>query len=171
MSVVRFSCPQLLDVALRAPQHPVDQESVGVGRYLRRDPGSQPDERGGQSLAQTKDSLKTRKSDLSMCCLTPRRSARSVAREGCPPRPGPPSAPRCCRLGLCQEPPRDPVSQIRLGDEFLRQADVRDIGGGQLVGDGHPVGRAQQVQLHTIDAEGAPPYPLPTPLRGTPPTA
>jgi len=30
---------------------PVDQQRVGVGRYLRRDPGSQPHERGGQSLA------------------------------------------------------------------------------------------------------------------------
>jgi transposase-like protein len=50
MSVVRFSCPQLLDVSLRTPQHPINQESVDVGSDLRRDPGSQPNERGGQSL-------------------------------------------------------------------------------------------------------------------------
>src|SRR5215213_6899195 len=64
MSVVRFMPTQLLDTPLRAPQNPVDVETVGVGRYLRRNPGSQPDESGGQSLAQTKDPLKTRKSDL-----------------------------------------------------------------------------------------------------------
>ncbi len=52
------SCPQLLDTALRAPQNPVDVETVGVGRYLGRDPGSQPDESGGQSLAQTKAPLR-----------------------------------------------------------------------------------------------------------------
>src|SRR5918992_141770 len=39
--------PQLLDLPLRTTQQPVDQKRVGVGRYLRRDPGGQPDERGG----------------------------------------------------------------------------------------------------------------------------
>src|SRR5215203_1384966 len=84
MSVVRISCPQLLDAALRAPRNPVDVEAVGVSADLRRDPGSQPDERGGQSLAQTKDPLEARKSNLSIsiCCLTPRRrSERSVAKR------------------------------------------------------------------------------------------
>ena len=64
MFVVRFSRPQLLDVTLRTTQHPVDEKSVGVGADLRRYPGSQPNERGGQSLAQTEDSLEARKSDL-----------------------------------------------------------------------------------------------------------
>src|SRR5688500_6371063 len=64
MSVARFSSPQLLDAPLRTIQTPVDQELVGVGRYLRRDPGCQPDERGGQSLAQAKDPLEARDGDL-----------------------------------------------------------------------------------------------------------
>src|SRR5215217_7219410 len=58
------SCPQLLNLPLRTTQHPVDHESVGVGCYLGCDPGSQPNKRGGQSLAQAKDSLEARKSDL-----------------------------------------------------------------------------------------------------------
>ena len=41
------SCPQILDPALRTTQLPVDQEGVGVGRYLRRDSRRQANERGG----------------------------------------------------------------------------------------------------------------------------
>src|SRR5215218_7255354 len=62
--VLSGSCPQLLDATLRTIQTPVDQERVGIGRYLRRDPGSQPDERGGQSLAQAEDPLEARDGDL-----------------------------------------------------------------------------------------------------------
>ena len=43
---------------------PVDHERVGIGCYLRRDPGSQSNERGGQSLAQPKDPLEARDGDL-----------------------------------------------------------------------------------------------------------
>src|SRR5215213_203843 len=60
------SCPQLLDVTLRTIQVPVNKERVGVGADLRRDPGSQPNERGGQSLAQAKDPLEARDGDLYM---------------------------------------------------------------------------------------------------------
>src|SRR5687768_1798007 len=38
------SCPQLLDAPLWTIQTPVDQERIGVGCYLSRDPGCQPDE-------------------------------------------------------------------------------------------------------------------------------
>src|SRR5215203_742845 len=62
--VLLGSCPQLLNMTLRAPQNPVDQKSVGVSTDLGRDPGSQSSERGGQSLAQPKDPLEARKSDL-----------------------------------------------------------------------------------------------------------
>src|SRR5215207_4375934 len=57
-------CPQLLDAPLRTIQTPVDQERISVGRYLGRDPGSQPDERGGQSLAQAEDPLQAGDGDL-----------------------------------------------------------------------------------------------------------
>src|SRR5215207_690704 len=91
-------------------------------------------------------------------------SLRAAARsarwpKGCQPRPRHPSTARCCRPGLCQEPPRHPLPQSRLVDELLGQGDVRDVGCGELVRDGHPVGRTKQVQLHPIDAEGTPPYP------------
>src|SRR5215212_10500062 len=55
--VLSGSCPQFLDAPLRTIQMPVDQERVGVGRYLRRDPGGQPHQRGGQRLAQAEDPL------------------------------------------------------------------------------------------------------------------
>src|SRR5215217_5503399 len=58
------SCPQLLDVTLRTIQVPVNKERVGVGADLRRDPGSQPNERLGQCSAETESSLEDRKTDL-----------------------------------------------------------------------------------------------------------
>jgi len=64
MSVARFLCSHLFDVTLRAPQYPVDQKSVGVSADLSRDPGDQPDEGGGQSLAQAEHPLEAREGDL-----------------------------------------------------------------------------------------------------------
>jgi hypothetical protein len=58
-----------------------------------------------------------------------------------------------------QEPPRYSIPQSRLVDEFFGKGDVRDVGCCELVGERHPVGSTQQVQLHAVDAEGAPPYP------------
>src|SRR5829696_4921852 len=127
MSVVRFSCPQFLYVTLRAPQHPINQKSVGVGADLRRDSGSQPNERGRQSFAQTKDPLEARKSDL------------YVLPHSAPPL-GSLGRQKDANLGqglpqilasvsqVCQEPPLYPVTQLRLGDEFFGQGDVRDVG-------------------------------------------
>jgi hypothetical protein len=43
---------------------PVDQERVSVGRYLRRDPGCQPHQRGGQRHAQAEDPLEAGDGDL-----------------------------------------------------------------------------------------------------------
>src|SRR5215207_1378140 len=156
------SCPQFLDATLRAPQHPVEQKGVSVSADLRRDPGSQPSERCGQSLTQAKDPLEARKSDLYVL---------------------PHSAPPLGSLGrqkdadLCQgspqilaavgqvsqEPPRYPLPQSRrLVDEFLGQADVCDVGRGELVGDSTPIGRPKNVPLHPIAAHGAPPPPPPS---------
>jgi hypothetical protein len=158
MNVARFSCPQLLDAPLWTIQTPVDQERVGVGRYLRRDPGCQPDERGGQSLAQAKDPLEAREGDLYVL-----------------PRPVPPfgalgsqeDADLCQGLSqslasvgqVSQELPPHFLSQSRLVEEFLGQGDVGDVGGGKFVGDGDAVGGAEEVQLNPVDAEGTPTYP------------
>src|SRR5215204_5976504 len=156
--VLSGSCPQLLDVPLRTIQKPVDQERVGVSCYLRRDPGSQPHQRGGQSLAQAEDPLEAGDGDLYVL-----------------PRPVPPfralgsQEDADLRQGLSQifasvgqvsqERPRHFLSQSRLGEEFLGQGDVRDVGGGEFVGDGDTVGGAQEVQLDPVDAEGTPAYP------------
>jgi hypothetical protein len=56
------SSPQLLDLALRTTQQPVNVEAIGVGRYLRRDPSGQPHEGGSQRLSEPQDALETRKS-------------------------------------------------------------------------------------------------------------
>src|SRR5918994_75876 len=158
MSVVRFSCPQLLDVALRAPQHPVDQESVGVGRYLGRYPGGKPHEGGGQSLAQTEDPLEARKSDLYVLPRSAPPLGSLGGQEDAYLGQGLPQI--LTSVGqISQQPPRYPLSQSSLVDEFLSQGDVRYVGRGQLVRDGHPVGRTDEVQLHPVDAETSPPHP------------
>src|SRR5919199_5674358 len=64
MSVARISRPKLLDPSLRPTQKPVDQKSVGVGRYLRRDPCRQASERGGQGLPDPEHALEARQGDL-----------------------------------------------------------------------------------------------------------
>src|SRR5215218_6693354 len=125
MCVARFSCPQLLDAPLRTIQTPVDQERVGVSRYLRRDPGSQPDQRGGQSLAQAEDSLQAGDGDL---YVLPRPVApfRALGSQE--------DADLCQGLPqilasvsqVSQELPHRFVSQSRLVEEFLGQADVCD---------------------------------------------
>ncbi len=65
-----------------------------------------------------------------------------------------------------QEVPEEPACEAILlpeargsGEQFLGQPDLGDVGGGELVGEGHPVRGAQQVQLHAVDREGAPPHP------------
>ncbi len=147
----KVSCPQLLDAPLRTIQTPVNQERVGVGRYLRRDPGCQPDERGGQSLAQAEDPLEAGDGDLYVL-----------------PHPVPPfralgsqeDANLCQGLPqildsvgqVSQELPRHFVSQSRLGNEFLGQGDVCDVGGGEFVGDGDAVGGAEEMKLNPVDA-------------------
>src|SRR3712207_5097017 len=152
------SCPQLLDVTLRAPQHSVDQKSVGVGRYLRRDPGNQPDERGGQSLAQPEDPLEARKGDLYVLPhSTPPLGAFDRQKDANLDQ-GLSQFPAAVGQ-VPQEPPRYSIPQSRLVDEFFGKGDVRDFGCCELVGERHPVGSTQQVQLHAVDAEGAPPYP------------
>src|SRR5215216_542659 len=152
------SSPQLLDVTLRTTQVSVNKVRVGVGADLRRDPGSQPNERGGQSPAQAKDPLQARDGDLYSL-----------------PDPTTPLGwlgyQKDVHLGqglfqilaavgqVPQEPPRYLLPQSRLVDEFLGQGDVRHVSGSEFVGDGHPVGRTQEVQLHPVDAEGTPPHP------------
>src|SRR5918997_1877619 len=64
MPVARISRPKLLDPSLRPTQKPVDQQSVGVGRYLRRDSRRQASERGGQGLPEPEHALEARQGDL-----------------------------------------------------------------------------------------------------------
>src|SRR5215210_125032 len=158
MSVARFSCPQLLDARLRTTQTPVDQERVGVGCYLRRDPGCQPYQRGGQRLAQAKDPLEARDGDLYVLPgpVAPFRALGS--QEDANLRQGLPQI--LASVGqVSQEPPRHFASQSRLGNEFLSQANVCDVGGGEFVGDGDAAGGAEEVQLNSVDAERTPPHP------------
>src|SRR5215208_2780487 len=160
--VLSGSCPQFLDAPLRTIQMPVDQERVGVGRYLRRDPGGQPHQRGGQRLAQAEDPLEAGDGDL---YVLPRPVApfRVLGgQEDADLRQGLPQI--LTPVGqVSQELPRHFLSQSRLVDEFLGQGDVRHVCGGELVGDGNTVGGAQEVQLDPVDAEASPAYP-PSPV-------
>src|SRR5215204_5584152 len=66
MSVARISCPQTLYPALRPAQQPVDVEAVGVGCYLRHDPGRKPHEGLGRRAFDPEDSFEGRKRDLNL---------------------------------------------------------------------------------------------------------
>src|SRR5215203_7409056 len=79
--------------------------------------------------------------------------------EGCPPRPRPPSTPRFGRPGPQRassllHPPKPP----RRGAPRSRKP-RRRWRGGELVGERDPIGGADEVQLHPVDAEGTPPHP------------
>src|SRR5918993_2081232 len=131
MSVARFSCPQLLDTPLWTIQTPVDQERVGVGCYLRRDPGRKPYERGGQSLAQAKDPLEAGEGDLYVLPrpVAPLRALGS--QEDANLCQGLPQI--LASVGqVSQELPRHFLSQSRLGNEFLAQGDVCDVLKGEV---------------------------------------
>lgn len=93
------SGPQLLEPALRATHHPVDQESVGVGRYLRSDPDGQPDEGSGQRPAKMEILFKFEKA-ISMCCLALRRLSPAWSEAGFRPRPTPLATARYGKRGL-----------------------------------------------------------------------
>ena len=56
--------PQLLDAALRTTQEAVDVKAVGVGCYLRSDPGRQSHQGRRKRLPEPEYPLETRKSDL-----------------------------------------------------------------------------------------------------------
>lgn len=49
---------------MRPTEKPVEHKGVGVGRHLRRDPGDQPCEAGGQGLSEAKDPLEACEGDL-----------------------------------------------------------------------------------------------------------
>src|SRR5687767_14378425 len=120
MSVVRFSCPQPLDVTLRTAQHSVDEKSVGVGADLGRYPGGQPNEGGGQSLAQAKDPLEARKSDLYVLPHSVPPLGWLGGQKNAHTGQGLPQL--LTSVGqVCQEPPRYPLPQSRLVDEFFGQ--------------------------------------------------
>jgi hypothetical protein len=133
MSVARISGPQLLDATLRTTQQTVDQEAIRVGCHLRRDPGDEPHEGGCQCLLTVELALEARQRYLHLLSLSVLSGAFCHQHDA----------------GLCQstfqrraavgqvpkELPCCPLLQDRLGKEFLGQGDVRDVGGGELVGD------------------------------------
>ena len=81
MSVARFLCPHLFDVTLRAPQYPVDQKSVGVSADLSLKILVTNPMRVVAKVWPRSNTLLRLERAISICCLTPRRSARSVAKR------------------------------------------------------------------------------------------
>src|SRR5215210_2914058 len=158
MSVAGISGPQLLDATLRTIKMPVNQQGVGVGADLRRDPGGQPHEGLRQRLPQTKDSLQARKADLySLSEPTPPLGWFGTQEDAYLGQ----SLPQfLAPVGqVAQESASYPLCQLRLVDEFFGQSDVCDVCGGELVGERDPIGGADEVQLHPVDAERTPPHP------------
>jgi hypothetical protein len=136
-------------------------EAVGVGRDLRRYPRRQPHQGGRQRPAEPEHTRLRLERAISLWAASGHagRPSRSPERSRTRPRRGP-----ALRSGR-QDPPRacgpagEIVPQVRLGEQFLPQAYLGHVGRGELVGDGHPVCRAQKVQLHPVDAKGTPPNP------------
>src|SRR5215204_1324661 len=159
MSVARILCPQLLDEPLRPSEEPVDVQAVGVGGHLLSDPRGQPHQRGRQRLAHPEDPLERCEAHLRL--LADRRA--TLGALGLKQHAG---------LGQLLLEPTAAVGQVSeepAGDGALLKASprqklahqeyVRGVGGAKFVGDGHAVGRADEVQLHPVHREGAPPYP------------
>ena len=151
------SSPQLLDLALRMPQHTVDVEGIGVGADLGCNSGGQAGEGGGQGLAQTEAPLEARKGNLDLLPYPTPPLARSPARS--PPRPLLAPDPRCGRRGPQRELAHEIFVQVRLDQEFFDQGEIRHVSGGKFVAHRHPVGSANQVQLDPVDAKRSPPHP------------
>jgi hypothetical protein len=96
----------------------------------------------------------------SACCLVA--GAGPHARSGAAPRPRPVRlrVPRCGRPGPRRAYGRHRLPRgLRPRQEFPHQEHVRGVCGGELVGERHTFGRADEVQLHTVDRKGAPPQP------------
>src|SRR3712207_983965 len=139
MSVVRFSCPQLLNATLRTTQTPVDQESVCVSANLCRDPRRQSYQSGRQRLTETEDPLQARKSDLYLLPHSTPPLGWLGYQKDVHLSQGLPQL--LASVGqVSQESPCHCVAQSRLVDEFLRQADIGDVGRGELVGDRNSIG-------------------------------
>ena len=69
MSVARISGPQVLDAPLRPAQHLVNQEGIGVGDHLRRDPGREAHQCFRQGLPEPELALGTGEDDLHLLPL------------------------------------------------------------------------------------------------------
>src|SRR5215208_6143576 len=157
--VLSGSCPQLLDPPLRTTHHPVDVKSVGVSRYLGRYPARQSNNGRRQRLTQAENSLQARKGDLYLLPYSGS-LATGFAGHQHDPQLGQFLLQVLAAVGeIRQEPPRYLLAQPRLLQKLLGQANLRDVGRGELVGDGNTVRGAKQVQLDPINAEGAPPHP------------
>src|SRR5215213_1078047 len=152
------SSPQLLDATLRTIQVPVNQQSVGVGADLGRDPNCQSYQRGSQRLSQTENPLQAGESDL------------YVLPHSVPPL-GWLGGQKDANLGqlfpqlfaavgkISKHSTGHFLSQFRFSQQLTAQGDIRYVCRCKLVGDGHPVSSTQQVQLHPVDRERTPPYP------------
>ena len=132
-------------------------KAVGIGADLRRDPARQPHQGRRQGLSEPEHPLEAREGDLYTLPLAA--LVGPLGHQG-DPAFGQGVPQRFASVGqVPQEPSREIFCEVRLVDEFLRQAHFCHVGGGELVGDGHPVRRAQEVQLHPVDAERTPPHP------------
>src|SRR5919112_1917197 len=89
MSVVRFSCPQLLYVTLSASQHPVDHKGVGVGRYLGLKILVASPTRVVASVSPRPNTLFRLEMAISTRCLTPRRRSDGSVIRRIPTSPTP----------------------------------------------------------------------------------
>src|SRR4029450_12696583 len=131
MSVVRFSCPQLFDTALRTIHHPVDEVGVGVGRYLGRDPDGQSHESGGQGFPEPEAPLEARKADLDLLPYSRPSGAGFVGNQR-DPRLSQLLLKLAASVGQISEQLAGYLaSEIRLGEQLFGQGGIGWMGGGE----------------------------------------
>lgn len=132
-------------------------KAVSVGCYLRRDPGRQPHQGRRQRPTETEHPLETRKGDLYTLPLAVLVGPLCHQRD---PAFGQGMTQRFAPVGeVPEEPAGEIVLKVRLGEQFLRQAYLRHVCRRKLVGERHPVRRAEQMQLYPVYAEGTSPDP------------
>jgi hypothetical protein len=162
MSVARISGPKLLDAPLRSAQQTVDVQAVGVSADLGRDPARQPHQGSRQRPIHPEGALERREAHLRLLphggtTLRPfGRQQDAALRECLLQRPG--------AVGEVPEEPARTVTPPSLpsskSSSTRSTSDV--LAGVSSLGEGNPVGRADEVQLYPVEGERTPPHPRAT---------
>src|SRR5215217_7486973 len=133
MSVAKFLSPKVLDPPLRSTEASVDQEGVGIGGDLRRDPGGESHQSCRQRLPEPEYPLEARKRYLHLLPLATLPGALGHQRSRPPQN-------LFERLAPVGQVPKEPANEILLKacclQQLLCQPYLGDVGSGQFIAKG-----------------------------------